>query len=273
MAVVRLTVGRWSNLALTGGLLRGVESGAEPPVLFKIHSLDFAKTVLPTSRGMEQPATVHVVDDSEVVRLAVSSLLEVAGYRVKAYPSAEAFLAEPAANDSAPAVVLTDLVLPGLDGIAFAERLGTDPAAPPVVFFSAYGGIPSSVRAMKDGAVDFLEKPVHEDELLDALSRAVARSREEISQRQSLADVRGRYARLTARERQVLALVVSGLLNKQVASELGISEKTVKVHRARVIEKLGARSLPDLVRIAERLGVAADPAESPSARTGRRVRI
>lgn len=205
---------------------------------------------------MDERATVHVVDDSEVVRRAVTTLLEVAGYRVKAYPSAEAFLAEPAASDGAPAVVLTDLVLPGLDGIALAERLGTSLAPPPVVFFSAYGGVPSSVRAMKDGAVDFLEKPVQEDDLLDALGRAVARSRDQISHRQRLAEVRRRYATLTGRERQVLALVVSGLLNKQVASELGISEKTVKVHRARVIEKLGARSLPDLVRMAERLGVA-----------------
>ncbi|HZR07162.1 MAG TPA: response regulator [Myxococcales bacterium] len=210
---------------------------------------------------MDQPATVHVVDDSEVVRRAVSSLLKVAGYRVRAYPSAEAFLLEAAMSDGAPAVVLTDLVLPGLDGIAFAERLGTSPAAPPVVFFSAYGAVPSSVRAMKEGAVDFLEKPVRDHELLDALSRAVARSREEISRRQRLAEARRRYETLTQRERQVLALVVSGLLNKQVASRLGISEKTVKVHRARVIEKLAARSLPDLVRIAGRLGVAVEPGE------------
>jgi RNA polymerase sigma factor (sigma-70 family) len=210
---------------------------------------------------MDDSATVHLVDDSEVVRRAVSTLLKDAGYRVKTYASAEALLAEPAATDGAPAVVLTDLVLPGIDGIGLAERLGTSPAAPPVVFFSAYGGVPSSVRAMKDGAVDFLEKPVQEDELLDALGRAVARSREQISRRQQLAEVRRRHATLTGRERQVLALVVSGLLNKQVASELGISEKTVKVHRARVIEKLGARSLPDLVRIAERLGVVVDAAE------------
>ncbi len=209
---------------------------------------------------MDDVATVHVVDDSESVRRAMSRLLKSAGYRVKAYASAEALLAEPPAADDAPAVVLADLVLPGLDGIALAARLGSTVAAPPVVFLSARGGVPSSVRAMKQGAVDFLEKPVQEQELLDALGRAVARSRERILERQQSADLRRRYATLTARERQVLALVVSGLLNKQVASELGVSEKTVKVHRSRAVGKMAARSLPDLVRMAVRLGIEAEPA-------------
>jgi FixJ family two-component response regulator len=203
---------------------------------------------------MFETATVLVVDDSDPVRGAVSRLLECAGYRVKGYASAEALLAEPLAGD-APLAIVADLVLPGLDGIALAARLGSTP----VVFLSGYGGVPSSVRAMKQGAIDFLEKPVRDDELLDAVGRAVARSREQLLERRQLADVRGRYATLTARERQVLALVVSGLLNKQVAWELGVSEKTVKVHRARVVRKMAARSLPDLVRIAERLGVPAEP--------------
>src|SRR2546428_2308868 len=209
---------------------------------------------------MDDVATVHVVDDSESVRRAMSRLLKSAGYRVKAYASAEALLAEPPAADDTPAVVLADLVLPGLDGIALAARLGTTPGAPPVVFVSGRGGVPSSVRAMKEGAVDFLEKPVHAQELLEALARAVARSRERILERQRLADLRRRYSTLTARERQVLALVVSGLLNKQVASELGVSEKTVKVHRSRAVGKMAARSLPDLVRMAVRLGIEAEPA-------------
>lgn len=203
---------------------------------------------------------VHVVDDNESVRRAMSRLLKSVGYRVKAYPSAEALLAELPAADDTPAVVLADLVLPGLDGIALAARLGSTSAAPPVVFLSARGGIPSSVRAMKQGAVDFLEKPVHEQQLLEALGRAVARSRERILERQQLADLRRRYATLTARERQVLVLVVSGLLNKQVAWELGVSEKTVKVHRSRAVAKMGARSLPDLVRMAGRLGLEVEPA-------------
>jgi FixJ family two-component response regulator len=198
----------------------------------------------------------------------MSRLLTSAGYRVKAYPSAEALLAEPPAVDDTPAVVLADLVLPGLDGIALAARLGSTPAAPPVVFLSARGGIPSSVRAMKQGAVDFLEKPVHEQELLEALGRAVARSRERILERQQLADLRRRHATLTARERQVLVLVVWGLLNKQVAWELGVSEKTVKVHRSRAVAKMGARSLPDLVRMAGRLGLEVEPATGGMADPG-----
>jgi FixJ family two-component response regulator len=203
---------------------------------------------------MLETATVLVVDDSDPVRGAVSRLLEFAGYHVKGYASAEALLAEPFASD-APVAIVADLVLPGLDGIALAARLGSTP----VVFLSGYGCVPSSVRAMKQGAIDFLEKPVRDHELLDAVGRAVARSRQQILERRQLADVRVRYATLTARERQVLALVVSGLLNKQVAWELGVSEKTVKVHRARVVRKMAARSLPDLVRIAERLGVPAEP--------------
>jgi FixJ family two-component response regulator len=198
----------------------------------------------------------------------MSRLLTSAGYRVKAYPSAEALLAEPPAVDDTPAVVLADLVLPGLDGIALAARLGSTPAAPPVVFLSARGGIPSSVRAMKQGAVDFLEKPVHEQELLEALGRAVARSRERILERQQLADLRRRHETLTARERQVLVLVVWGLLNKQVAWELGVSEKTVKVHRSRAVAKMGARSLPDLVRMAGRLGLEVEPATGGMADPG-----
>jgi len=204
---------------------------------------------------MEDAPTVHVVDDSEVVRSAISRLLLVSGYRVKAYSSAEALLAAPPPADDGPAVVLADLVLPGLDGIALATQLGSTPTPPPVVFLSAHGAVFSSVQAMKTGAVDFLEKPVQPKDLLEALGRAVARSREQMQQRQQFADVRRRYETLTARERQVLALVVSGLLNKQVAAELGISEKTVKVHRSRLVQKMAARSLPDLVRIAQRIGV------------------
>jgi FixJ family two-component response regulator len=199
---------------------------------------------------------VHVVDDNESVRRGLSTFLERAGYRVKEYPSAEALLAQvPVADEQTPAVVLADLVLPGLDGIALAARLGNTPGSPPVVFLSAHGAVASTALAMKGGAIDFLEKPVREEQLLEALGRAVEQSRERISERRQLGDIRARYATLTAREREVFALVVSGLLNKQVGWELGVSEKTVKVHRARVVRKMGAQSLPDLVRMAARLGV------------------
>jgi RNA polymerase sigma factor (sigma-70 family) len=208
---------------------------------------------------MNESAIVCVVDDDESVRGALLRLLKSAGYRARAFASGQALLAEPA-PDEGPVVVLTDLRMPGIDGIELAEKLSAYPLPPPIVFLSAHGDVPASVRAMKDGAVDFLEKPVQEEDLFDALERAVARSRKEILQRRVLADLTENFTKLTPRERQVFALVISGLLNKEVAWELGISEKTIKVHRARVVEKMGARSLPDLVRMAEKLGI---PSERP----------
>src|ERR1700737_3281524 len=196
---------------------------------------------------MSESAIVCVVDDDESVRGALLRLLKSAGYRARAFVSGLALLAEPPPDDS-PMVVLTDLRMPGIDGLELAEKLSAYPLPPPIVFLSAHGDVPASVRAMKDGAVDFLEKPVQEEDLFDALQRRV------------LADLTENFTKLTPRERQVFALVISGLLNKEVAWELGISEKTIKVHRARVVEKMGARSLPDLVRMAEKLGI---PSERP----------
>jgi FixJ family two-component response regulator len=208
---------------------------------------------------MDDAAIVHVVGDSESVGRAICRVLESAGYVVKLHASAEAFLAVFSGPGEAPTVVLADSVLTAIDSLALAARLKSIDLAPPVVFLSQRGSIPSSVRAMMAGALDFVETPVQEQELLDVLSRAVARSRERILEWQRLVELRRRYASLTPRERQVLTRVVFGLLNKEVASELRISEKTVKVHRSRLVRKLGARSLPELVRIAWRLGVAATP--------------
>src|SRR5262249_24123073 len=188
--------------------------------------------------------------------------------RACAYPSAQALLAEPLPVD-APAVVLTDLRMPGIDGIALAEQLATAPVPPAIVFLSAHGDVPATVRAMKDGAVDFLEKPVKDDDLFKALTQATERSREQIGRSERLRDLKEKYGKLTPRERQVFALIVSGLINKEAAWELGISEKTIKVHRARVVAKMGAKSLPDLFRMAARLGVMADSTPPPAhARTG-----
>jgi FixJ family two-component response regulator len=214
---------------------------------------------------MDGPPIVHIVDDSESVRRALCRLLRVAGYEVKEYASAEALLAESLEFEERPVVVLADLVLPGLDGIALAAQLGLRPAAPPVVFLSARAAVSSSVRAMKGGAIDFLEKPADEPELLEAVGRAVAHSRERLLDHQRLAEISRRYATLTRREREVLGLVVAGLLNKQVASELAVSEKTVKVHRARAVRKMGAQSLPDLVRMAARLGISEQRSSPPAA--------
>jgi FixJ family two-component response regulator len=211
------------------------------------------------SDAMRVAATVHVVGDSESVRQAISALLESAGYVVKLYESVEAFLAGSSVPGDTPTVVLADSVLPAIDALALAARLKSADSTLPVVFLCPRESVPASVRAMTAGTVDFLEKPVHEAELREVVGRAVARSRERIVARQRIADLHRRYASLTPRERQVLSLVVSGLLNKQVASELRIGEKTVKVHRARLVRKLGARSLPELVRIAWRLGVATTP--------------
>jgi FixJ family two-component response regulator len=214
---------------------------------------------------MSEDVKVCVVDDDEGVRNAISRLLKAAGYRACTYASAQALLSEPRPTDAVPTVVLTDLRMPGIDGIALAEQLACEAVPPAVVFLSAHGDVAATVRAMKDGAVDFLEKPVREDDLFEALGRAVARSREQIVHLQGLRDLREKVAKLTPRERQVFALVVSGLINKQAAWELGISEKTIKVHRARVVEKMGARSLPDLVRMAGRLAIPLDAGIPPRA--------
>jgi FixJ family two-component response regulator len=215
---------------------------------------------------MNEDVTVCVVDDDERVRNALARLLKAAGYRARTFASAYEILSEPLPSSSAPTVILTDLCMPGIDGLALAEQLFAAPVPPPIVFLSAHGDVPATARAMKDGAVDFLEKPVCEEDLLDALGRAVARSREQIERMEGLRELRERYARLTPRERQVCALVVSGLINKEVAWELGIREKTIKVHRGRVVEKMKARSLPDLVRMAGRLGI--DVGTAQPARTG-----
>ena len=218
---------------------------------------------------MNQDVMVYVVDDDERVRNALLRLIKSAGYRACSYPSAQALLAEPGTATGSPTVVLTDLRMPGIDGIALAEQLATAPVPPAIVFLSAHGDVPATVRAMKDGAVDFLEKPVKDEDLFDALGRAAERSREQMGRLERLRDLKEKYEKLTPRERQVFALIVSGLINKEAAWELGISEKTIKVHRARLVAKMGARSLPDLVRMAARLGVTVDLTPPPArAQTG-----
>ncbi|MGD9765855.1 MAG: response regulator transcription factor [Candidatus Binatia bacterium] len=204
------------------------------------------------------PPIVFVVDDDPAVRQAVESLLRSAGITAQSFASAREFL--DSAPTDAPACVVLDVNLPGTSGLDLQRELtGRDPALP-VIFITGYGDIPTSVRAMKAGAVEFLAKPFREEDLLNAIRQALDKSREAQRTRSESAELHGRIDSLTPRERQVLRFVIAGLLNKQIAYDLGISEVTVKVHRAHVMQKMKARSVADLVRIAERVGIP--PAQS-----------
>lgn len=203
---------------------------------------------------MNDEIAVFVVDDDELVRRAVTRLLKLDGYKVESYSSPQAIL-EAGTADSAACLVL-DLRMPGLNGLELVEELRRRGVTTPVVFVTGHADVPTSVQAMKAGAVEFLEKPFDDDRLLKAVREAVDRDRTERIEREDLADIESRVATMTSREREVMALVVQGLLNKQVAGQLGISEKTVKVHRGRVMEKMQAGSLAELVRLAGRLGMS-----------------
>jgi FixJ family two-component response regulator len=197
--------------------------------------------------------TVFVVDDDVSVREALEGLLRSAGWEVRAFASAEAFLACPPA--SGPSCLVLDVSLPELNGLDLQTRVAGKRSEMPIIFVTGYGDVPMSVRAMKAGAAEFLTKPFGEDELLRAIEAAINRSRQMVGEQASLRALRERYDSLTRRERQVMALVVTGLLNKQAGGELGISEITVKAHRGRVMEKMEAGSLAELVNIGARLGL------------------
>jgi FixJ family two-component response regulator len=197
--------------------------------------------------------TVHIVEDDESQRRALARFVEASGYHVKTYESAEGFLAAPAGET--PACVILDLRLPGPSGLDLQQMLAERPEPLPVVFLSGYGAVPDSVRAMKSGAVDFLTKPVDGDVLLSAIGHALARDTENRSTRSRRSVLLERYERLTSREREVFAHLISGQLNKQVGYDLGITERTVKLHRHQVLEKMEADSIAELVRIAADLDI------------------
>ena len=206
----------------------------------------------------ESPAAlVNIVDDDPSVRKGLARVVKSAGYRVEVFESAGEFLARPPQED--PSCLILDVRMPGLTGMELQEALGIAGRRTSIVFVSGHGDVVGSVKAMKRGAVDFLTKPVDSRELLGAIERAVAKARTSQREQAGATDVQGRLKTLTAREAQVFALVVTGMLNKQVAAELGIVEKTVKVHRARVMEKMRAGSLAELVRLADRAGIFAKP--------------
>jgi len=198
---------------------------------------------------------VGIVDDDASVRKGLARLVTTAGYRAEVFASAREFLERPRLEDLC--CLVLDVRMPGLTGLELQEALAVAGDRMSIVFVSGHGDVVGSVKAMKRGAVDFLTKPVDARELLGAIERGVARALTVQREQAGATDVQGRLKTLTAREVQVFALVVTGMLNKQIAAELGIVEKTVKVHRARVMAKMRAGSLAELVRLADRAGVIA----------------
>ena len=201
----------------------------------------------------ETAALVFVVDDDGPMRASLENLLRSVGLRVESFMSAPDFLR--AKRPNVPSCLVLDVRLPGLSGLDLQHRLAEAGLELPIIFITGHGDIPMTVQAMKAGAVEFLTKPFRDQELLDAVEQALARDRQARGERAVVERLRGRYASLTRREREVLRGVVAGRLNKQIAGELGTSEATVKIHRHHVMEKMGAASLPELVRMADRLGI------------------
>ena len=200
--------------------------------------------------------TVFLVDDDSSVRKALARLIRAAGYEVAPFASARQFL-ESKPETAGVACLVLDVRMPGVNGLELQEALQAAKIAIPIIFITGYGDIPMGVQAMKAGAVDFLPKPVCQETLLPAIEQALARAAGQRAEAAQLVDIRRRLESLTPREREVMALVVTGMLNKQIAWQLGTVEKTIKVHRSRVMEKMAVDSIAELVRLAEKVGIPA----------------
>ena len=202
----------------------------------------------------ETDAMVFVVDDDAPMRESLKNLIRSVGLRVELFSSAQEFLRSKRLD--LPSCLVLDVRLPGLSGLDLQKRTTEAGMEIPIIFITGHGDIPMSVRAMKAGAVEFLTKPFRDQDLLDSIQEALERDRKAREERAALQELRSRFASLTPREREVMERVVAGLLNKQIGAELGTSETTVKIHRHQMMEKMGAGSLPELVRMADRLGIA-----------------
>jgi FixJ family two-component response regulator len=196
---------------------------------------------------------VFVIDDDASMRASVSSLIRSVGLQAQVFASTSEFLAEKRVQG--PSCLILDVRLPGVSGLDFQTELAKANSSIPIIFVTGHGDIPMSVKAMKQGAVEFLTKPFRDQDLLDAVQVALARARSRHESDKTTADLRAKFATLTPREQEVMAWVTGGLLNKQVAAEMGVTEITVKVHRGNVTRKMGAKSLAELVRMADALGI------------------
>jgi RNA polymerase sigma factor (sigma-70 family) len=207
----------------------------------------------------EPESIVFVVDDDPSVRSAIGRLIGTVGLQVQLFGSAQEFLASKLPN--VPSCLVLDIRLRGISGLALQRQLAEANVQIPIIFITAHGDVPMTVRAMKAGAVEFLTKPFHDQDLLDAIHSALERDRGRRQQEAGLAALRERFESLSPREREVVSMVVSGMLNKQIAAQIGTAENTVKVHRSRAMEKMQANSLADLVKMIQRLQVS--PSKSP----------
>ena len=212
---------------------------------------------LPLTTGISPRATVFVVDDDASFLTAVSRLLRAGGYEVRTFSSAGTFLESLPPVDS-PGCVIVDLKMPGLSGLDLQEALRKAHNPLPLIFLTGHGDIPTSVQAMRGGAEDFLTKPVKKQALFEAVQRALARGARELTERTRQSELRARFDALTPREREVLAHVLRGQLNKQVAGDLGTSERTIKAHRANIMAKLEVQSVAELARLAQEAGVGGE---------------